>query len=154
MVEIKENKTGNMTSFKLLTESNKTDILPFLKLLNEKISEDLLNTRLAEMFAHNYKCVGIFNNDQMIGISGLWILTKYYVGKHIEPDNVIIHPDYRGAGVGEALMQWIDEYAVAQGCVASELNCYVSNSAGQKFWMNQGYKVIGFHYQKMLTPSA
>jgi GNAT superfamily N-acetyltransferase len=78
-------------------------------------------------------------------------MTKYYVGKHIEPDNVIIHPDYRGSGVGEALMKWIYNYAISQGCVASELNCYVSNNAGQKFWINQGYNVIGFHFQKQLT---
>jgi GNAT superfamily N-acetyltransferase len=143
-----------MISFKLLTESNKLDIIPFLRLLNEKIAEDILDNRLTEMFSQGYKCVGIFNNKKMIGISGLWIMTKYYVGKHIEPDNVIIHPDYRGSGVGEALMKWIYEYAISQNCIASELNCYVSNNAGQKFWINQGYNVIGFHYQKILIPSS
>jgi GNAT superfamily N-acetyltransferase len=89
----------------------------------------------------------------MVGISGIWIMTKYYVGKHIEPYNVIIHPEYCGSGIGNALMQWIYEYAISQNCIASELNCYVSNHVGQKFWINQGFKLIGFHYQKMLTPS-
>ncbi len=140
-----------MISFKLLTESNKTDIIPFLILLNQKIGEDILENRLTEMFTQGYKCVGIFEGEKMIGISGLWMMTKYYVGKHIEPDNVIIHPDYRGSGVGDALMKWIYDYAISQGCIASELNCYVSNKAGQKFWINQGYNVIGFHYQKMLN---
>lgn len=143
-----------MLSFKLLNESNKLDIIPFLLLLDKKITEDILEGRLIEMFAQGYKCVGIFDREKMIGISGLWIMTKYYVGKHIEPDNVIIHPEYRGAGVGEALMKWIYEYAISQNCIASELNCYVSNNEGQKFWINQGYKVIGFHYQKMITVSS
>jgi diamine N-acetyltransferase len=143
-----------MISFKLLTESSKSDIIPFLLLLDKKIAEDVLESRLNEMFTQSYKCVGVFDGEKLIGISGLWIMTKYYVGKHIEPDNVIIHPDYRGAGVGEALMKWIYEYAISQNCIASELNCYVSNDAGQKFWINLGYKVIGFHYQKMLTPSS
>ena len=142
-----------MISFKLLNETNKSAIIPFLLLLDKKITEDILEVRLIEMFAQGYKCVGIFEEEKMIGISGLWIMTKYYVGKHIEPDNVIIHPDYRGAGVGEALMKWIYEYAISQNCIASELNCYVSNNAGQKFWINQGYKVIGFHYQKLLNAS-
>lgn len=141
-----------MISFKLLTESNKADIIPFLSLLNEKIGNDILESRLIEMFTQGYKSVGIFDSEKIIGLSGLWIMTKYYVGKHIEPDNVIIHPDYRGSGIGDALMKWIYEYAISQGCIASELNCYVSNNAGQKFWINQGYNVIGFHYQKMLLP--
>ena len=141
-----------MISFKLLTESNKADIIPFLSLLNEKIGNDILESRLTEMFTQGYKCIGILDSEKIIGLSGLWIMTKYYVGKHIEPDNVIIHPDYRGSGIGDALMKWIYEYAISQGCIASELNCYVSNNAGQKFWINQGYNVIGFHYQKMLLP--
>ena len=140
-----------MISFKLLSELNKPDIIPLLKLLDNKIPDDILESRLTGMFAEGYKCVGVFDEEKIIGISGLWILTKYYVGKHIEPDNVIIHPDYRGAGVGEELMKWIYEYAISQNCIASELNCYVSNNAGQKFWINQGYQVIGFHYQKKLT---
>jgi diamine N-acetyltransferase len=145
------NKKNSMVSFKLLTELNKPDIIPFLKLLNDTIADDTLESRLTEMFAQGYKCVGIFDEDKMIGLSGLWILTKYYVGRHIEPDNVIIHPSYQGKGIGELLMQWIYEYAVAQGCVASELNCYTTNHAAQKFWANQGYKILGFHYQKKLT---
>jgi len=143
-----------MISFKLLTESNKMDIIPFLQMLNQKIAEDILESRLIEMFSQGYKCVGIFDGEKMIGISGLWIMTKYYVGKHVEPDNVIIDPGYRGSGIGEALMQWIYEYAISQNCIASELNCYVSNHGGQKFWINQGYSVIGFHYQKMLSPAS
>ena len=142
-----------MISFKLLTEPDKLDIIPFLRLLNQNIPEDILERRITEMFTQGYKCVGVFDGDRMIGISGLWIMTKYYVGKHIEPDNVIIHPEYRGTGVGDSLMKWIYDYAISQGCVASELNCYVSNNFGQKFWINQGYTVIGFHYQKKLTPS-
>ena len=143
-----------MISFKLLNESNKTDIIPFLSLLDQKIGEDILESRLIKMFTQGYRCVGIFDGEKIIGLSGLWMMTKYYVGKHIEPDNVIIHPDYRGSGVGDALMKWIFDYAISQGCIASELNCYVSNNAGQKFWINQGYNVIGFHYQKMLTPTS
>jgi diamine N-acetyltransferase len=90
----------------------------------------------------------------MIGLSGLWIITKYYVGKHIEPDNVIIHPDYQGTGTGKLLMQWIYQYAVSQGCVVAELNCYTANHAGQKFWVNEGFNVVAFHYQKKLNANS
>jgi GNAT superfamily N-acetyltransferase len=154
MFGVKKIKIRNMISFKLLTESNKADIIPFLSLLNEKIGKDILESRLTEMFTQGYQCVGIYKTEKLVGICGLWIITKYYVGRHIEPDNVIIHPDHRGEGIGEALMQWIYDYAIAQNCIASELNCYVTNHGGQKFWINQGYKVIGFHYQKTLTPSS
>ncbi|EQD69526.1 GCN5-related N-acetyltransferase, partial [mine drainage metagenome] len=40
-----------------------------------------------------YQCAGLYDDGRLIGICGLWILTKYYVGKHIEPDNVVIQED-------------------------------------------------------------
>lgn len=134
--------------FELLPREQISNIIPLLRLLDDKITEDVLKERLNEMFDRGYICLGVFDGDKLIGISGLWILTKYYVGRHIEPDDVVILPEYRGLGVGEKMMEWIYQFAKEQGCVASELNCYVGNSAGQKFWANEGYRIIGFHYQK------
>ncbi|MBV9987835.1 MAG: GNAT family N-acetyltransferase [Chitinophagaceae bacterium] len=139
-----------MISFRLIPKHQLECIIPFLQLLNDKIGIDMLRERLKEMQQQTYECVGVYEGEKLIGVSGLWIMTKYYVGKHIEPDNVIIHPDYRGQGIGEQLMEWIYAYGRSQGCIASELNCYVNNSAGQKFWANQNYKIVGFHYQRKL----
>lgn len=139
-----------MYTIRLLKTDELHTILPFLQMLNENTSLATLEIRLKEMEANNYRCVGVYDADKLIGISGLWILTKHYVGKHIEPDNVIIHPDYRNKKIGEQLFKWIFDYAREQGCVASELNCYVHNHKGVRFWINQGYRIIGYHMQKLL----
>ncbi len=134
-----------------LVEKEKMEIIiPLLQKLNPKISTTILQERLNEMLVHNYQCVGVFDGTTLIGISGLWVLTKYYVGKHVEPDNVYIDPQYRGKGVGKMLMEWIFGYAKSIGCVASELNCYVKNKKGQEFWKSVGYDVVAYHFQKQL----
>lgn len=125
-------------------------IIPLLRVLNPNIPRDTLQSRLSEMVAQNYECVGVWESGKLIAISGLWIMTKYYVGKHIEPDNVIVLPKYRNEGVGEQLMQWIYEYGRKQGCVASELNCYLGNESAHRFWQSQGYESIAMHFQKKL----
>lgn len=139
-----------MYTIRLLNTDELHTILPFLQMLNENTSADIIESRLEEMESNNYRCVGVYDADKLIGISGIWILTKHYVGKHIEPDNVIIHPDYRSQKIGELLFQWIFNYAHEQGCLASELNCYVQNHKGIRFWINQGYRIIGYHMQKLL----
>lgn len=137
-----------MIDIRIIPSEDILTIIPLLQILNPQLTDELLASRLQEMVKQDYRCVGIFDDDKLIGCSGLWILTKYYVGRHIEPDNVVILPEYRGQGIGKKLMEWIYDYAIANDCEASELNCYISNAAGQKFWMNEGYKILGFHYQK------
>jgi len=125
-------------------------IIPLLQQLNSNIAQEVLESRLKDMLNQGYLCVGIFNAQKLIGISGLWVLTKYYVGKHIEPDNVFILPEYQGKGIGTLLMNWIFDYAKSIGCVASELNCYTSNTEGHKFWKQQGYEIMAYHFLKRL----
>lgn len=125
-------------------------ILPLLEKLDSKISRVTLQEHLNQMLEHNYQCIGVYDDEHLIGISGLWTLYKYYMGKHIEPDNVIILPEYRDKGIGRRLVQWIEQYALEQGCRSVELNCYVANDKGRKFWEREGYIPLGMHYQKKL----
>jgi GNAT superfamily N-acetyltransferase len=133
---------------KLITNDQIFSIIPLLQALNPTISEPVLRERLIDMVDQGYQCAGVYSDDKLIGICGLWILTKYYVGKHIEPDNVLILEEFRSKGLGKRLMAWVYDYAKSQGCIASELNCYVTNEKGQLFWENEGYKRIGYHYQR------
>lgn len=125
-------------------------IVPLLCELNPKLAEDTLRSRLAEMLTQGYQCAGLYVEQQLVGICGIWIMTKCYVGKHIEPDNVYVSPAYRSQGRAQQLITWVQEYGRSQGCIATELNCYISNALGRAFWEKEGYVAIGLHYQKML----
>jgi len=139
-----------MINFKFIEAHSIHSIIPLLQILNNTVSDEVLKQRLDEMLAQGYKCIGIFDENTLIGICGIWILTKYYIGKHIEPDNVIISPEYQNQNVGHQLMEWIENYAKSIGCVASELNCYVGNKRAHRFWEKEGYEVIALHFQKKL----
>lgn len=139
-----------MVEFRLIDSSNLSSIIPLLRILDISIETEILEQRLEKMNSQGYQCVGIYDGENLVGACGLWFLTKYYIGDHVEPDNVILLPDYRNLGIGVQLMQWVHNYAKANGCVASELNCYISNESGRKFWEGEGYQAIGLHYQKKL----
>lgn len=125
-------------------------IIPLLKVLSPTTSDDTLRSRLDEMIEHGYRCIGFYEGDKLVGICGVWILYKYYVGKHIEPDNMVFFPECRGKGYGNLMMDWIFAFAREQGCIASELNCYLTNEGGQAFWENLDYRKIAYHYQRKL----
>ena len=133
---------------KLINPENILSILPLLRVINKITSEDILKQRLLEMTTQNYKCVGVYLNDELIGVSGLWFLTRHYCGRTIEPDHVVINSKHRNKGLGKILFKWIYNYAQSIGYEATELNTYIKNEKSHRFYENEGYKKLGFHYLK------
>src|SRR5271156_4165996 len=105
---------------RLIPNSELDSILPLVQLLNPALSADLLRSRLAEMKTQDFRCVGVWDSERLIATAGLWVNTRLYCGKMIEPDNVVIHPDYRSRGVGKLLMEWIYAYGREIGCEVAE----------------------------------
>ncbi len=125
-------------------------ILPLVQILNPDIDESVLAQRLAEMPGQGYQCAGAYYEEQLVGICGLWVATRFYCGKYLEPDNVVVHPDFRSLGVGQTLMAWVYDYARAEKCEVVELNSYVVSPRAHKFYYNEGFQILGFHFQKRL----
>ena len=135
---------------KLIAKKDIHSILPLLQQLNKKTPTDILKERLTDMCTQNYQCVGMYDNDLLIGISGLWFLTRHYAGKTIEPDHVVIDSNYRGKNLGKMLFEWIYNYAKELGYEATELNAYTENRKSHKFYLNEGYEIYGYHFIKIL----
>ncbi|RAJ12691.1 GNAT family N-acetyltransferase [Arenibacter echinorum] len=134
-----------------IPKENMNEILPLVQMLNNyKVPVETLKKRLQDMLLDGYQCLGAYKKEELIGICGIWVLNKLYVGKHLEPDNVFVLPEYRSAGVGKLMLDHVLNYALEIGCNATEINCYINNTKGIQFWNNQGYKTIGYHMQKVL----
>ena len=134
---------------KFIPNENILIVLPLLKELNKKTSDEVLKKRLLEMTTQNYKCIGMYINNELIGMSGLWFLTRHYCGKTVEPDHVVISKNHRNKGLGKKLFDWIYNYAQSIGYEATELNTYIANTKSHRFYENEGYKKLGFHYLKI-----
>ncbi|NNE30948.1 MAG: GNAT family N-acetyltransferase [Winogradskyella sp.] len=135
--------------FKIIPHERFSDIIPLAFELNAaKVSMDVLKSRFEEMKQQNYECAGIYADDKLIGISGLWYCTRHYVGKAVELDHVYILPQYRSKGLGKKFMDWIYKYVKKKGCNSMELNTYVNNYPSHKFYYNEGYEIWGYHFFK------
>lgn len=125
-------------------------ILPLvMELNNDTIAYSLLQKRLADMLdMGGYECIGAYDGEELVGIFGVWVLNKLYAGKHVEPDNVFIKKEYRSKGVGQLMIDFLFQYAKEIGCEGTEVNCYVTNEKGRKFWERQGYEPLAVHFFK------
>ncbi len=138
-------------TFKIIDKEHINSVIPLVQKLNDNsVSDDILKQRFSEMITQNYECAGIFDDKKLIGITGLWFCTRHYSGKSVEPDHVYIDDGYRGKGLGKQFFEWIYNYVQQKGCEAVELNTYVSNPASHKFYYNEGFKILGYHFFKKL----
>ena len=133
-----------------IAKENILEIIPLLQKLNTKTPKDLLKRRVLEMTNYeNYECIGVFYNDKLIGVCGLWYSIRHYIGKSVEPDHVVIDESFRGQNIGKQLFSWIYEYTKSKGCEAVELNTYTGNTKSHKFYYNEGFDIYGFHFLKV-----
>jgi GNAT superfamily N-acetyltransferase len=137
--------------FRIIPNTELDQIIPLVFELNAaKISREVLQLRFDDMKGQNYKCAGIFKDKTLIGISGLWFCTRHYSGKSVELDHVYIKPEHRGVGLGTQFMSWIKSYVQEEGYETIELNTYVQNYPSHKFYYNEGFQILGYHFLKKL----
>ncbi|MDY2587004.1 GNAT family N-acetyltransferase [Winogradskyella aquimaris] len=137
--------------FKILHNSKLEAIVSLVYELNDgKISRAVLLSRLNEMKNQNYECAVIMEGNEVVGITGLWFCTRHYSGKSVELDHVYIKPQHRNKGLGKLFMNWIKTYCREKGYETLELNTYVQNYPSHKFYYNEGFQILGYHFLKKL----
>jgi GNAT superfamily N-acetyltransferase len=139
------------TTFKIIDKNDIELVIPLVqKLNNDDTSDAVLRQRFTEMLTQNYECAGVYMDDSLIGVSGMWFCTRHYIGKSMEVDHVYIDEAYQGQGIGKSFFKWIYDYAKTKGCNSVELNTYVSNYPSHKFYYNEGFDILGYHFLKKL----
>ena len=61
-----------------------------------------------------------------------------------------MHPNHRSKGVGKMLTDYVSQKATGLDCTMIVLDAYTHNFNAQRFYFNQGYNPVGFHFVKML----
>ncbi len=123
-------------------------VVPLLSQLNKDKSQKYLEETLRAMAElPNYRCFGFFSKGDLVGISSAWSSIRIYCGKQLELDNVIIDSKVQSKGFGSIFIDKIKEWSLANDYQVISLNTYVQNSRSHKFYYNQDFNVLGFHFQ-------
>jgi GNAT superfamily N-acetyltransferase len=139
-----------MIEFNLIPKENIFEIIPLLKQLNDKSPTHLVRERLLEMTTQNYECVGMYLNGKLIGICGIWYMTRHYIGKSSEIDHVVIDKKLQSKGYGKQFILWVVAHLKSKGVEACELNAYIPNVKSHIFYEREDFKKYGFHFLRVL----
>jgi GNAT superfamily N-acetyltransferase len=127
------------------------ETLPVLNFLYPELTVESYSEMLNDMVPLGiYKQLVVKQNDAFVGVCGFWICTKVWSGKYLELDNFVVHKDFRSKGVGDLIVNYLREKAVAEDCLMLALDSYTDNFPAHKFFMNNGFAPRGFHFIQKL----
>ena len=124
-------------------------IYPLISVLNPGLSEAVFAARLQEMLPKGYQVIGAFDGGRLIGLSGYWINMKFWCGRQLDIDNVVILPEYRSRGVGQQLMEWLEAKALEVKADLIVLDTYSSAHLAHRFYFRNGFTITGYHMTKV-----
>lgn len=93
---------------------------------------------LAELSNPISRLWGLIKDEQLVGYTCFWFFPD-----EIHILNIAVHPDARGQGVAQHLMQRIVDTAVSGGIPSIWLEMRPSNEAASRLYRRMGFEVVG-----------
>jgi len=67
----------------------------------------------------------------------------WQIGDEVQINNVAVHPDFRGKGIGEAAMRLVLKEVREKGATFATLEVRVSNATAVRLYEKMGFKILG-----------
>ena len=75
-----------------------------------------------------------------IGVAEVTRPSMYSDEPAVEISNVFVEPDYRGLGIGRAIVRELGKFALGRGVERMVLKVFSGNEDGQRFWASLGFE--------------
>lgn len=138
-----------MREFEIVTLEKMEEMLacfPLIQLLNPQMSLDTYQLYLKQMVQTGYRQVVVRREKYLIAVSGYWLGVKLYCGPYLEVDNLVVHEDFRGQGIGRQIIEFLQQEAQRMGCLVMMLDAYKNNTQAGQFYSNLGFEAKGNHW--------
>jgi len=86
--------------------------------------------------------------ERVIGYILYW-----HIQEDVQVNNIAVHPDFRGRGIGEALMQHIIERVRKKGATFVTLEVRPSNTTAVTLYKKLGFEVLGMRKNYYTNPN-
>lgn len=141
-------KASDITIRELSLPKEAALLFPLIEQLNPGISKSYFNQTLKAMLPLGYRCIAAFKGGKAIGACGIWTAERFWCGKYMEVDNVVVDQNQRNGGLGELMMGWVEKEAKRLKCRVVIADSYTYNHASHRFYFRQRYVIKGFCFVK------
>jgi hypothetical protein len=108
--------------------------------------------RMAGIFAQGGRMVVAVRDGQVHGLAVWRVYQNTALGLQLHVDDLVTARGQRSAGVGAALLAWLERRARASGCSTLTLESGTQRAQAHRFYFREGLSISGFSFHKDLPP--
>jgi RimJ/RimL family protein N-acetyltransferase len=124
---------------------------PIVSQRYKEMSLENYKKQISEMIEMNdFKMIGAFSGDEIVGVCGYWVLRMLYCGRYIQLSSFIVDEEKRGAGIGKKILAEIDKIGKKLNCEQIVLDSFTENKKSHPLYFREGFHIRGFHFMKDL----
>lgn len=127
-------------------------VLGLLGEIYPAIPAQTLAERLETIERSGWRCAGVWQDGQLIALSGFWIQTRFYCGRYLYIDHFVVTAGCRSHRIGPLLLEFLNNLAVDAGCDLTCGDIFVTNERAQRYWRREGYQQVGVHFTRPTRP--
>jgi ribosomal protein S18 acetylase RimI-like enzyme len=121
-----------------------------MHLLRPHLNQDDYTKLISHMMDEGYKMAYVEENHIAISVIGYRHLQFLFNGRHIYIDDLSTLVEHRGKGCGSKLLDYVEAIAKEKGYNSVTLDSGCHRYAAHRLYMNKGFVIEGYHFQKLL----
>lgn len=102
--------------------------------------------QISKQQASGYQLAIAKLNDAVICAAGFVMTEKLAWGKHLYVDDLVTDEASRSLGAGQAVIDWLKDYAREQGCSELHLDSGVQRKDAHRFYAREGFDRTSYHF--------
>ncbi len=114
--------------------------------LRPHLLENELVEKIKGFQSRGYQLAFIEENGLAASIAGFRLTEHLAWGKTLYIDDLSTLPEYRGKGYGGHLLDWLFDFAKAQGCDQVHLDSGHHRHDAHRLYLNKGFRINSHHF--------
>ncbi len=142
---------NQITIQKLSSKSEILSAFPIIRQRYKNLSLENYEAQISEMIAMNdFKMIGAFIGDEIVGVCGYWVLRMLYCGRYLQLSSFIVDEEKRGEGIGKKILDEMEKIGKELRCEKIILDSFTENKKSHSLYFRENFYIRGFHFMKNL----
>lgn len=135
----------------LQTEDEFREAFPVMHELRPHLTEESFLSITSDMVWDGYRLFAGRQNGRIVALAGVAVCLNLYHGRHLWVYDLVTTASARSQGLGQQLLQWLEELARSERCERLALCSGVQRKDAHRFYEEKmGYERASYLYVKQL----